>query len=96
MSLKNYVEVCKARLKNALNSFAAMPEAENFPCNTCKGEALLVKHSTYALLRSSDQPIKTTKGFNVVTTELIPCPACAGTGVDQKALTKSVLESEAA
>ncbi len=88
VKLSDYISLCAARIPHALQSTKPMPEAERFPCKACHGEGALATYTKFSPIRKPHQYLSTEAKQDIVCCDVMPCPPCAGTGLDQDAFVK--------
>ena len=92
MSLKKYIELATHRFASQLQASAKEVAVMEFscPCKLCNGTKNLVATTSFSVMGSHSEPLKKTSGEIIYSKELIPCPACMGTGIDSEELAKKV------
>lgn len=92
-SLKHHCEIMHDRLVMRISCCHELHEdADKFPCPTCDGGGILMQGISYFTARRPHQPLKTKAGTTIVSTEIMDCPACLGSGIDGKAIKKHLEE----
>lgn len=86
MSLKKHIEVMQARVESQLSALKEQgQDVTDYACELCAGRSFLLCSVNFSTLEKPSDRLKTTSGRPVTGIELIPCPTCAGTGIDKDA-----------
>lgn len=91
-----YIENTKHRSFAVLHSYETGPDAEQFPCTLCGGEGVILKTVKYSRLRNFSGFFKDKHENDITGKEVVFCPTCHGSGVDEKALVEFIQNQEVA
>ena len=80
MSLAAWKRLVDARARKAVDLIDPDPEASQYPCPCCQGGGWLRHAITVQTLQG--RMVRDRNGYPVTALNLVPCPACVGTGCD--------------
>jgi len=97
MSLKGYLSLQKSRLINLLMYGGVVPEADEYPCELCGGDGIIIKNVQISRCKNPNTSIENPNtNLPISFKEPMICPSCNGNGLNQKAFLDSVEKTEAA